>query len=171
MSSMFVSPRSSVTPRPTSTFRSEKTRTWLVLLELVILGKVWYTGIMEPVWWEGYVNLPSFCLYTILRCIQFPLRPSKDVRNLVDLVWPEVEVPWTLWSTKYVWAAQQCLNSACLQDVTTRSPMLVCKIMLLLWVWACFISPNYNCKHQLFSFCWMIVLVSWISWINAESWT
>jgi long-chain acyl-CoA synthetase len=38
---------------------------------------------------------------------RFPLRPSKDVHNLVDLVRPEVEAPRTLWSTKITNASLQ----------------------------------------------------------------
>ncbi|KIK08144.1 hypothetical protein K443DRAFT_672626 [Laccaria amethystina LaAM-08-1] len=38
---------------------------------------------------------------------RFPLRPSQDVHNLVDLVRPEVEAPRTLWSTKITNASLQ----------------------------------------------------------------
>lgn len=38
---------------------------------------------------------------------RFPLRPNKDVHNLVELVRPEVEAPRTLWSTKITNAGLQ----------------------------------------------------------------
>ncbi|KAF8876510.1 hypothetical protein CPB84DRAFT_1795786 [Gymnopilus junonius] len=54
------------------------------------------TGLM------GRVCLPSFLfiLSFLLKYLQFPLRPAKDVHILSDFVRPEIETPRTLWSTK-----------------------------------------------------------------------